>query len=148
MIEGGLAELRISAGPFLPSIGDFIGMCRRRQLERFGVVPSEGEAFALLQRFMAVRGVKRDFTKLNPVVFATYSRLDWATVSAESTKAQRQAFREAWQHVQRDLLAGRELPKPKMVAPAPVASRIEAQPRSRVDVDRERSNLLTLVAGL
>lgn len=111
IIEGALAELRQQPGPFLPSTGDFLAMCRRAQLSEWRM-PSEAEAFGQLQRFFGPRGVVRDFKKLNPAVYAAYVRMDWSAVSCLPTREQRKAFAEAWGQVQEDILKGRQLPKP------------------------------------
>ncbi|WP_299942242.1 replication protein P [uncultured Microbulbifer sp.] len=111
VIEGGLAELRQGPGAFLPSTGDFIEMCRKASLQDWNV-PSESEAFSLLQRFFGPRHVKRDFTKLNPAVYAAYRYMDWSVVSQMPAKEQKAAFREAWKRVRQDLTKGKRLPKP------------------------------------
>ncbi|MEW5251546.1 replication protein P [Microbulbifer sp. 2201CG32-9] len=110
-IEGGLAELRQSQGPFLPSTGDFIALCRKASLKHWKI-PSEPEAFSLLQRFFGPRHIKRDFTQLNPAVYAAYCHMDWSVVSQMPTKEQKAAFREAWKRVMQDLADGKRLPDP------------------------------------
>lgn len=122
-IEAALSELRQQPGPFLPSTGDFIALCRKAQLAHWRV-PTEVEGFAQLQRFFASRFEKRDFTKMNPAVFAAYSRLDWGYVSGRPAPEQRQAFREVWKLVLDDIQKGRPLPKP-----VPPERRIEADVR-------------------
>ncbi|MFS1522741.1 replication protein P [Microbulbifer sp. 2304DJ12-6] len=110
VIEGGLAELRQSAGPFLPSTGDFIEMCGLRKLSQLDV-PSEQEAFRQLQRFMGPRETNRDFSRLHPAVYAAYKKLDWSVMAQKSDDKQRRLFSDAWMQVCRDIKAGRELPK-------------------------------------
>jgi len=111
VIERALDELRLQPGPFLPSTGDFIALCRRAQLTHWRV-PTEAEGFSQLQKFFGPRGVKRDFTKLNPAVYAAYCRLDWGLLSGQPTPVQRKGFAEAWKVVLEDIQMGRPLPQP------------------------------------
>ena len=144
VIERALDELRQQPGPFLPSTGDFIALCRKAQLNDWRV-PSEAEAFGMLQRFFGPRHTLRDFTKLNPAVYAAYLKLDWAMVSQLKTNLQRQAFKEAFAQVMEDIQKGRPLPKA-----APPERRIEQQDTYGTPENREtgEKTLATLMAEL
>lgn len=144
MIEAALDELRLQPGPFLPSTGDFIALCRNAQLTHWRA-PTEAEGFAQLQKFFGPRHVVRDFTKLNPAVYAAYCRLDWGLLSQERTRDQRKAFAEAWRAVLDDIQKGRALPKP-----VPPERRIEEKPNPSTpqNVEAGTKTLGALLADL
>lgn len=131
VIEAALSELRQQPGPFLPSTGDFIALCRKAQLSNWRV-PAEAEGFAMLQRFFGPRHVERDFTQLNPAVYAAYCKLDWSVVSGLKTHFQRKAFSEAWAAVMEDIQKGRPLP-----VPVPPERRIAQQDTSGTPENRK-----------
>ena len=121
-IEAALDELARQTDRFLPSVGEFIALCRQAEL-RDWVIPTEPEAYGILCRFMGPRMAsgERDFTQLNPAVYAAYKRLDWSVVSQMPTKDQRKAFTEAWKLVMADIERKRPLPRaePPVVAISP-----------------------------
>lgn len=138
VIELALAELRQQPGAFLPSTGDFIALCRQVQLTEWRV-PTEAEGFAMLQRFFGPRGVVRDFSQLNPAVYAAYKKLDWAYLSGRPQSEQRRSFREAWQLVERDLAEGRPLPEAK-----PPEELLEEQPPQRCRTEHAEQQLASI----
>lgn len=109
MVEGGLAELRQTPGQFLPSTGDFIQLCWTRKFKQMKI-PTESEAYTQLQNFMAPRDHDRDFSQLNPAVYAAYTRLDWSLMTTESDTKQRKLFSDAWRQVLNSIKAGHKLP--------------------------------------
>lgn len=131
VIEWALDELRQQPGPFIPSTGDFIALCRKAQLNDWRV-PAEAEAFAMLQRFFGPRHIDRDFTKLNPAVYAAYRKMDWSAVSQLPTRFQRKSFSEVWEQVLDDIQRGRTLPKA-----VPPERRIEQQDTSGTETNRK-----------
>lgn len=147
VIESALGELRQQPGPFIPSTGDFIALCRKAQLSHWRL-PSEPEAWAMLNRFFGPRHVRRNFSQLNPAVYAAWKFMDWAVVSDMQTKDQRKAFREAWARVMDDVQHGRPLPKAEAPPPEEALENIPPQRCRTESAERQMASIKSLVADL
>lgn len=110
LVKQGLSKLRQTPGPFLPSTGDFIALCKQVKLDQYQL-PTEHEAYYTLIEFLGPVDPHRDFSKLSPALYAAYKYMDWSTNRGEPAHIQKKAFHSAWQRVQADLLAGRALPE-------------------------------------
>lgn len=116
LIEAGLNACRGSGSPFWPTVGQFIGFCRKAACEQMGALETM-DAYKHLLGYYARPIQSRDVCDLNPIIYHLVSDQGFDVFAFREMSAEKAVkyFSTHYQSTLKYLVAGGEVRRPVQV---------------------------------